>query len=101
MVKRAECQPPNSSAYMRMKIKQIEKTSQPTRIIKQMDKAVVKFKPTAVHSEHLSKEKAKKEGSKMVRGDRNDVMQVIFHAFEKHQYYRFVFVDYISDSMFD
>ncbi|KAI1715314.1 transcription initiation factor IIF, beta subunit domain-containing protein [Ditylenchus destructor] len=88
VVKRAECQPPNSLAYMKMKIKQIEKVSQPKQLIQTMDKAVVKFKPTATHNEHLIKEKAKKDGAKTVRGDRDVVTQAIFSAFEKHQYYR-------------
>ncbi|KAI1702156.1 transcription initiation factor IIF, beta subunit domain-containing protein [Ditylenchus destructor] len=88
VVKRAECQPPNSLAYMKMKIKQIEKVSQPKQLIQTMDKAVVKFKPTATHNEHLIKEKAKKDGAKTVRGDRDVVTQAIFRAFEKHQYYR-------------
>lgn len=73
---------------MRMKIRQIEINRQPKKLIKQMDRAVVNYKPISVHSEHLSK--VKKEGTaKNVRGDRNDVMQTIFHAFEKHQYYRY------------
>lgn len=87
-MKRAECQPPNSLAYMKMKINQIEKVSQPKQSIQTMEKAVVKFKPTAIHTEHKAKEKAKKDGAKTVRGDRDVVTQSIFHAFEKHQYYR-------------
>lgn len=74
---------------MRMKIEQIEKISQPKNTVKQMDRAVVKFKPTANHVENLANLKAKKDGIKTTRGERNDVMQDIFHAFEKHQYYRY------------
>lgn len=87
-MKRAECQPPKSSAYMKMKIQQIEKISQPKNTVKQMDRAVVKFKPTANHAENIGIAKAKKDGIKAIRSERSDVLQEIFHAFEKHQYYR-------------
>lgn len=43
-----------------MKIRQIEKVSQPKHHVKQIDKAVVKFKPTAIHAEAVGREKAKK-----------------------------------------
>lgn len=74
---------------MKMKIEQIEKISQPKNTVKQMDRAVVKFKPTANHVENLAFNKAKKDGIKATRGERSDIMQDIFHAFEKHQYYRY------------
>uniref|UniRef100_A0A8R1XVN3 General transcription factor IIF subunit 2 n=1 Tax=Onchocerca volvulus TaxID=6282 RepID=A0A8R1XVN3_ONCVO len=90
VVKRADCRPPQTADYMRMKIKQIEKSSQPKRHVKQMEKAEVKFKPIAVHAEMLAREKQKKEGAKTVRADKNVVRQAIFHAFEKHQYYRLI-----------
>jgi len=88
VVKRAECQPPATLDYMKMKISQIEKISQPKHTVKQMDKAVVKFKPVAQHQENLAKEKSRKENARAVRMDRNDVSREIFKAFEKHQYYR-------------
>lgn len=73
---------------MGMKIHQIEKVSQPKHHIKQIDKAVVKFKPTAMHAEQLAKEKAKKEGIKSVRVDKDVLRDMLFRAFERHQYYR-------------
>uniref|UniRef100_A0A0R3RG09 General transcription factor IIF subunit 2 n=1 Tax=Elaeophora elaphi TaxID=1147741 RepID=A0A0R3RG09_9BILA len=90
VVKRADCRPPQTADYMRMKIKQIEKSCQPKRHVKQMEKAEVKFKPIAVHAEMLAREKQKKEGAKTVRADKDVVRQAIFHAFEKHQYYRLI-----------
>ncbi|EJW81995.1 hypothetical protein WUBG_07095 [Wuchereria bancrofti] len=89
VVKRADCRPPQTDDYMRMKIKQIEKSSQPKRHVKQMEKAEVKFKPIAVHAEMLERSRRKKE-QKTVRADKDVVRQAIFHAFEKHQYYRLV-----------
>lgn len=88
IVIRAECQPPNSKDYMRMKVRQIQRVSQPKKTVQQMERAVVKFKPVNAHQEHMVKEKAKKEGVKAVRLERDEVVQLLFHAFEKHQYYR-------------
>lgn len=93
-MKRAECQPPATLDYMKMKISFIEKASQPKKTIKQMDKAVVTHKPKAQHTEHLAKEKSKKENARAVRVDREIVMREIFQAFEKHQYYRFAFLNF-------
>lgn len=76
---------------MKMKISQIEKISQPKNTVKQMDRAVVKFKPKAQHQENLAKDKFKKENTKAVRLDREIVVRELFKAFEKHQYYRLVF----------
>uniref|UniRef100_A0A0N5AZ69 General transcription factor IIF subunit 2 n=1 Tax=Syphacia muris TaxID=451379 RepID=A0A0N5AZ69_9BILA len=90
VVKRADCRPPRSEVYLKMKINQIERSSQPKRHVKQIDKAEVKFKPVAIHAESLAREKQKKEGAKTVRADKDLVRQAIFHAFEKHQYYRLV-----------
>ncbi|CAD5223957.1 unnamed protein product [Bursaphelenchus okinawaensis] len=88
VVKRAECQPPATVDYMRMKIKQIQKISQPKHTVKQMDKAVVKFKPTSYHQEHMAKDRAKKDNVRSVRVERDIVLKELFQAFEKHQYYR-------------
>ncbi|CAD5231423.1 unnamed protein product [Bursaphelenchus xylophilus] len=90
VVKRAECQPPATLDYMKMKIRQIEKISQPKHTVKQMDKAEVKFKPTSYHAEHMAKDRAKKDNVRSVRVDRDIVLKELFQAFEKHQYYRLV-----------
>lgn len=88
VVKRAECRPPASNSYLKMKIAQISKSGQPKKQVLQMEKAAVKFKPVAAHAEDMMRMKQKKEGAKAVRADRNVLMQALFHAFEKHQYYR-------------
>uniref|UniRef100_A0A914IA57 ATP-dependent DNA helicase n=2 Tax=Globodera rostochiensis TaxID=31243 RepID=A0A914IA57_GLORO len=63
IVCRADCQPPNSTDYMRMKIAQIQCVTQPKKMVKQMECAVVKFKPVNAHQEHqaLVKPDAKRE----------------------------------------
>uniref|UniRef100_A0A1I7WJG0 General transcription factor IIF subunit 2 n=1 Tax=Heterorhabditis bacteriophora TaxID=37862 RepID=A0A1I7WJG0_HETBA len=54
----------------------------------QFNFAAVKFKPVAAHAEDMMRSKQKKDGAKTVRADRDALMQALFHAFEKHQYYR-------------
>ncbi|MFH4984598.1 hypothetical protein AB6A40_011307 [Gnathostoma spinigerum] len=38
----------------------------------------------------IARERQKKEGAKTVRADKDVVRQAIFNAFEKHQYYRLI-----------
>uniref|UniRef100_A0AC34FY16 General transcription factor IIF subunit 2 n=1 Tax=Panagrolaimus sp. ES5 TaxID=591445 RepID=A0AC34FY16_9BILA len=84
-----ECQPPNSDQYMKMKMNMIRKAKVPVSMAKQIDRAVVAFKPKAQHAENLKMDKTKKEvGARTIRGSREQVMDRIFEAFEKHQYYR-------------
>jgi len=89
VVQKAECRPPPSDHYMKMKITEIHKVNQPERTVKQMEKAVNKFKPIAHHAETVNAQKLKKEG-KNVRLEKNQLMELIFHAFEKHQFYKLV-----------
>uniref|UniRef100_A0A183CAV7 General transcription factor IIF subunit 2 n=1 Tax=Globodera pallida TaxID=36090 RepID=A0A183CAV7_GLOPA len=73
---------------MRMKISQIQRVSQPKKMVKQMERAVVKFKPVNAHQEHQAKDKARKEGVRAIRLERDEVVSLLFNAFERHQFYR-------------
>uniref|UniRef100_A0A7E4VRZ2 General transcription factor IIF subunit 2 n=1 Tax=Panagrellus redivivus TaxID=6233 RepID=A0A7E4VRZ2_PANRE len=76
---------------MRMKCNRICKAMQPVRMVQKVDKAVVAFKPTNQHAENVMKEKTKKDqGARVARASREAVMDMIFQAFEKHQYYKLV-----------
>ncbi|CAJ0586401.1 unnamed protein product, partial [Mesorhabditis spiculigera] len=88
VVQKAECRPPNNLSYLRLKIGQIEKSGQPKRHVIQIGKAAMKYKPISVHAEEANRNKQKKEGIKAVRADRDVLRQTLFHAFEKHQYYK-------------
>lgn len=78
-MKRAECRPPDSLAYLKMKIGHIEKSGQPKRHIQTIDKvrfpflsrliylcwnlmlqAAVKYKPVTMHEEDIARMKQKK-----------------------------------------
>ncbi|XP_012732299.2 general transcription factor IIF subunit 2 [Fundulus heteroclitus] len=89
VVHRAECRPVVSDSYMKVKRLQIESVK-PQRLSQQLDRAVTTiFKPVANHDFNLEHEKKKKSEGKMVRADRQVVLDMLFSAFEKHQYYSF------------
>ncbi|XP_014864835.1 PREDICTED: general transcription factor IIF subunit 2-like [Poecilia mexicana] len=89
VVHRAECRPVVSDSYMKVKRLQVESVK-PQRLVQQLDRAVATvFKPVANHDFNLEYEKKKKSDGKMVRADRQLVLDLLFSAFEKHQYYSF------------
>ncbi|KAM4731482.1 general transcription factor IIF subunit 2-like [Anableps anableps] len=89
VVLRAECQPVVSDSYMKVKRLQIESVK-PQRLSQQLDRAVTTvFKPVANHDFNLEYEKKKRSEGKMVRADRQVVLDMLFSAFEKQQYYSF------------
>ncbi|RWS02393.1 transcription initiation factor IIF: small subunit-like protein [Dinothrombium tinctorium] len=52
-----------------------------------LDKAVVNYKPIAAHKADIEFEQRRKAEGKKSREDKDKVMDVLFAAFEKHQYY--------------
>ncbi|XP_060689337.1 general transcription factor IIF subunit 2 [Hemiscyllium ocellatum] len=88
VVQRAECRPAVNESYMRLKRQQIEESSKPMRLSLQLDKAVTtNYKPVANHQYNIEYERKKKEDGKRARADRQQVLDMLFSAFEKHQYY--------------
>ncbi|XP_060755008.1 general transcription factor IIF subunit 2 isoform X1 [Neoarius graeffei] len=88
VVQRAECRPAANENYMRLKRLQIEESSKPHRFSQQLEKAVTtNYKPVANHAYNLDYEKKKKEEGKRARADKQQVLDMLFSAFEKHQYY--------------
>ncbi|XP_047436994.1 general transcription factor IIF subunit 2 isoform X2 [Mugil cephalus] len=88
VVQRAECRPAVSESYMRLKRLQIEESSKPARLSQQLDKAVTtNFKPRTDHENNREYERKKKEEGKRARADKQQVLDMLFSAFEKHQYY--------------
>ena len=45
------------------------------------------YKPVANHQYNIEYEKRKKETGKRVKADKDQVLTLLFAAFEKHQYY--------------
>ncbi|XP_056411401.1 general transcription factor IIF subunit 2 isoform X2 [Hyla sarda] len=88
VVQRAECRPAANDHYMQMKRRQIEESSKPKRQSQQIEKAVTtNYKPVANHQNNIEYEKKKKEDGKRARADKQQVLDMLFSAFEKHQYY--------------
>uniref|UniRef100_A0AAX7TJ56 General transcription factor IIF subunit 2 n=1 Tax=Astatotilapia calliptera TaxID=8154 RepID=A0AAX7TJ56_ASTCA len=97
VVQRAECRPAVSESYMSyMKYTspclsnrlQIEESSKPARLSQQLEKAVTNnYKPVANHDYNREYERKKKEEGKRARADKQQVLDMLFSAFEKHQYY--------------
>ncbi|KAK6485433.1 general mRNAion factor IIF subunit 2 [Huso huso] len=88
VVQRAECRPAVSENYMKLKRLQIEESSKPVRLSQQLDKAVTtNYKPVANHIYNVEYDKKKKEEGKRARADKQQVLDMLFSAFEKHQYY--------------
>ncbi|KAK7161624.1 hypothetical protein R3I94_004340 [Phoxinus phoxinus] len=88
VVQRAECRPAVSENYMRLKKLQMEELSKPLRFSQQLEKAVTtNYKPVANHANNLDYERKKKEEGKRARADKHQVLDMLFSAFEKHQYY--------------
>ncbi|XP_022051131.1 general transcription factor IIF subunit 2 isoform X2 [Acanthochromis polyacanthus] len=88
VVQKAECRTAVSESYMRLKKLQIEESSKPARLSQQLEKAVTSnYKPVANHDYNREYERKKKEEGKRARADKQQVLDMLFSAFEKHQYY--------------
>ncbi|XP_068435541.1 general transcription factor IIF subunit 2-like isoform X2 [Clinocottus analis] len=88
VVQRAECRPAVSESYMKLKRLQIEELAKPVRLSQQLDRVVTSnYKPVANHTYNLEYERKKKEEGKRARVDKQQVLDMLFSAFEKHQYY--------------
>ncbi|KAJ8025339.1 General transcription factor IIF subunit 2 [Holothuria leucospilota] len=106
VAERAECRPVGGDNYMKMKRYwmlgrfcylfivpfsrlQIRNALQPQRTTKAIDKRPI-FKPTSNRTVNTFFDKKKKsDEGKKARLERDQVMDMLFKAFEKHQYYSF------------
>uniref|UniRef100_A0A7N8XGZ5 General transcription factor IIF subunit 2 n=1 Tax=Mastacembelus armatus TaxID=205130 RepID=A0A7N8XGZ5_9TELE len=87
-VSEAECRPVVSDNYMKLKKLQIKESTKPQRLSQQLERAVTTvFKPVANHDFNVEYDRKKKSEGKMVRAERQVVLDMLFSAFEKHQYY--------------
>ncbi|XP_046737646.1 general transcription factor IIF subunit 2 [Diprion similis] len=87
IVQKLECRPYADNCYMKLKLESIKRASVPQRQVQQLDRVVQNFKPVSDHKHNIEyAEKKKAEGKKM-RDDKDAVLEMLFAAFEKHQYY--------------
>ncbi|KAH8247600.1 hypothetical protein KR038_006813 [Drosophila bunnanda] len=87
IVQKLECRPIADTCYMKLKLESIRKASEPQRRVQPIDKIVQNFKPVKDHAHNIEYRERKKAEGKKARDDKNAVMDMLFHAFEKHQYY--------------
>ena len=86
VVQKGECRPIADSRYMDLKKQRIVEARQPTRLVQQLDRAVVN-KPRLQTTVRAESETRRKNDQKRSREDKDKVMDMLFTAFEKHQYY--------------
>lgn len=87
VVQKGECRPLGDDHYMQLKRQTILKASQPVRQVKQLDRIVQNYKPVANHAFNVDFEQKRKAEGKKAREDKDKVLDMLFSAFEKHQYY--------------
>jgi len=87
VTRRAECRPIFSANYMQMKKRQIEISQKPKRSVQHINTIVNSYKPVSNHANLIEFESQHKNGAKKERADKNKVQEMLFSAFEKHQYY--------------
>ncbi|XP_037951437.1 general transcription factor IIF subunit 2 [Teleopsis dalmanni] len=87
IVQKLECRPIADDTYMNLKLESIRKASVPQRRVQSIDKIVQNFKPVRDHAHNIEYRDRKKAEGKKARDDKNFVMDMLFNAFEKHQYY--------------
>lgn len=82
-----ECKPCADDTYMKLKLESIRKACEPLRKVKQLDKVVNTYKPVSDHKNNIEYAERKKAEGKKARDDKDAVLEMLFAAFEKHQYY--------------
>ncbi|KAK9871842.1 hypothetical protein WA026_014299 [Henosepilachna vigintioctopunctata] len=87
ITQKVECIPHADDRYMRMKMESIRKAAIPKRQAEQLDRIVLTFKPVSDHKNNIEYMQRKKAEGKKARDDSDKVMDMLFAAFEKHQYY--------------
>ncbi|KAK4879415.1 hypothetical protein RN001_007561 [Aquatica leii] len=87
IVQKLECRPYADNCYMKLKLESIRKASVPVRQVKQLDRIVQNYKPVSDHKNNIEYAERKKAEGKKARDDKDAVLEMLFAAFEKHQYY--------------
>ncbi|XP_022914449.1 general transcription factor IIF subunit 2 [Onthophagus taurus] len=87
IVQKLECRPYADNCYMKLKLESIKKASMPTRKVQQLDRVVQTYKPVSDHKNNIEYIERKKAEGKKARDDKEHVLEMLFAAFEKHQYY--------------
>lgn len=87
IVQKLECRPEADPLYMQLKRESIKRASVPQRKVQSLEKIVQNFKPVSDHKHNIEYKERKKAEGKKARDDKSAVLDMLFNAFEKHQYY--------------
>ncbi|KAL7646046.1 UNVERIFIED_CONTAM: hypothetical protein RMT77_002947 [Armadillidium vulgare] len=87
VIQKFECQPVVDSNYLRLKREAVQKALTPLRQAVKIDHPHLTYKPRSNHTHTKEMQQRKKEEGKKSRDDREKVQEMLFAAFEKHQYY--------------
>jgi transcription initiation factor TFIIF subunit beta len=82
-----ECRPHADNKYMMLKQEEIKKAAQPERQVVRLSGVVNSYKPIANHKHNIEYDERKKNEGKKSRDDKDKVLEMLFGAFEDHQYY--------------
>ncbi|KAM7542008.1 hypothetical protein Aperf_G00000010740 [Anoplocephala perfoliata] len=86
---RAECRPPASHKYLKLKAQQLKDKNRAKHTVCILEKPVQTNLPVSKPVMEVQLETRKKTDGKNLRREREDVLQDLFKAFENHQYYSF------------
>lgn len=86
VIQRAECRPIENAGYMALKRSRLEAGNRPRNEVVQLSKPV-NIKPKSNHESELEYNQRKKDEGKKTRLEKEQVQDLLFAAFEKHQYY--------------
>lgn len=90
VVQRADIQPTDNSVYMKLKRHQIKAAGKTKFTAQALEKTPASvYKPKASHKEYDEHKQKQKELGKRARGDKDTVLDLLFMAFQQHQYYNF------------
>ncbi|KAH9515214.1 hypothetical protein Btru_019573 [Bulinus truncatus] len=85
VLQRAECHPIVDDQYRQLKKDQVQAQNTPQRQVKLLTNIVQAYKPVNDHI--FNDDKKTKKVEKRSRAEKEKVMDVLFNAFEKHQFY--------------
>lgn len=88
VTQKGECRPVMNSNYLTLNKERVKKAAKPLRVVQQLDRTVVVFKPISTHkTNNFGNNINKNSSNKRYKRDKEIVKNILFKAFEKHQFY--------------
>lgn len=87
VIRKFECQPVMDDNYLKLKQKSQRLAATPARKAIPLDRPAISYKPKSHHEHKVVQEKQKEAEGKKARENKDQVNEMLFAAFEKHQYY--------------